>query len=161
MKNVYAYVGGNPIASRDPRGLATQAQINAAVQVLRNASPEVYPNAPNSVTGQAGLTGWRFNPIAAATDLSGNITYNADLYGANGVPVPDAQLGDFFQTIAHEMQHMQEDPFDRIGISVGEFLGLFNPDWSIENQIDHNADLYYFQYYKEYLRRLHCAGKAQ
>ncbi|OAI58867.1 hypothetical protein RSP795_22525 [Ralstonia solanacearum] len=154
--NLYGYVHGNPVSLIDRLGLATREQINAAVQVLRESFPEVLAASPNSVTGVAGLSGVVGNPLAGKTDLSGNIQYNADLYGADGVPVKADNLDDFLQTIAHEMQHLNEGWQDRVGVNVGEWIrSLTGHDcWSIEDQIDHNADVMYQRARKKFMQRL-------
>nr|CUV15892.1 protein of unknown function [Ralstonia solanacearum] len=154
--NLYAYVGGNPISLTDRRGLATREQINAAVQILRETFPEVLAASPNSITGVAGLSGVLGNELGGKTDLSGNIQYNADHYGADGVPVDEVELDNFLQTIAHEMQHLNESSRDRIGINIGEWIRNItrNDCWSIEDQIDRNADVMYKQTRNGFRRRL-------
>jgi hypothetical protein len=112
--------------------------------------------SPNSVTGVPGLSGVLGNMLGGETDLLGNIKYNADLYGKDGTPVSDKQLDNFLQTMAHEMQHLNENIMDRMGLNVGEWMrrATKNDDWSIEDQIDHNADLMYQRAIKNYKKRL-------
>ena len=145
---------GNPVSLTDRLGLATSEQINLAVQILHDTFPEVLPMLPNSVTGVAGVSGVVGNTLAGKTDLSGNIQYNADLYGGDGVPVKDCELDNFLQTMAHEMQHLNEGWKDRAGLNIGEMLRNLTRDdrWSIEDQIDHNADMMY-QRTRERFRR--------
>ncbi|QIL80982.1 RHS repeat protein [Diaphorobacter sp. HDW4A] len=141
--NRFAYVGSNPLNSVDPMGLATREQIDTAIQLLQGSFPEIL-RRPNSVTGVPSLSGTLGQLLAGRTDLSGNIKYNADLYGPDGVSVPDCKIDDFLQTMAHEMQHLNESWYDRIGLSTGELLHRISPKYpSIEDIIDHNADLMY------------------
>jgi hypothetical protein len=136
-------VGGNPVRRKDPFGLATRAEIDAAVQLLRDKFPEVV-KAPNSVTGIPGLSGTLGQTLGGKTDLNRNIKYNADFYGADGTPIPVHRVDDFLQTMAHEMQHTTETLRDRIGLSTGQLLNRFSDNFpSIEDIIDGNADFMY------------------
>lgn len=147
--NTYAYVGGSPIGHVDQLGLATADQVNAATQALMQNFPDIFGSGPNSVAGSSLGPGQ-----AGHTDLSGNILYNSDLYGADGVPVSDGQLDNFLQTMAHEMQHLSESPLDRIGLNVGSVLNALIGSGSIEDIIDHNADIMYRQTIDQYRRRV-------
>jgi hypothetical protein len=110
---------------------------------MHGSFPEVL-EVPNSATGVSGLSGTLGQMLAGRIDLSGNIKYNADLYDANGAPVPSNQIEDFLQTMTHEMQHLNEGLLDRIGLSTGELLNYISPQFpSIEDIIDHNADIIY------------------
>ncbi|WP_280033898.1 RHS repeat-associated core domain-containing protein, partial [Delftia tsuruhatensis] len=141
--NLSGYSEGSPLNYFDPVGLATKEQVDTAVNVLKGQFPEIL-KTPKSVTGVVGLSGTLGQVLAGRTDLSGNIQYNADIYGEDGVSMCDSKLDDFLQTMAHEMQHLNESVFDRIGLSTGQLLNRISPKFSsIEDIIDHNADIMY------------------
>ena len=117
--NLYGYVAQDPVNWIDSYGLATDCEVNAAISLLMGTYPDIYMTPPNSVTGTPGLHGWggESQPLAGETDVFNNIQYNADLYGANGQPIPDGGITsingtrmNFLQTMAHEMLHAQVGP---------------------------------------------------
>ncbi|QHB60517.1 type IV secretion protein Rhs (plasmid) [Ralstonia solanacearum] len=140
--STYAYTRGNPISGIDPRGLATPSDIKIALDVIRERVPEIYPQFPTSVTPVSDLSSWYGAPLQGYTDLSGNIQINANLYGDCKTPVDEFVQQDFLQTIAHEWQHVQQSPFEKL-LSHGE----------LHSQIDHNADLIAERVVAEFKRR--------
>ncbi|MBB6561645.1 RHS repeat-associated protein [Acidovorax soli] len=139
--NRFGYAEGNALSFKDSLGLATKAEINAAVEILRENFPEIIPN-PKSVMGVPDLKGTLGQKLSGRTDLMGNIKYNSDLYGLDGVPIPDCKVFDFLQMMAHELQHVNESVRDRIGLSTGELLNRLNPGYpSVEDIIDGSANI--------------------
>ena len=125
-------MGGNPLSGIDPLGLATQAEINAAVQTLRSNYPNDFSRAPASVTpvpmGENGL---------GMTDWGNNISLNSDRFGSSTECVKSGDEYQFLQTLAHEMLHVNESIPRRLlsnSFRMGNPLGYFH------RQLDDKAD---------------------
>ena len=144
--SLYGYVSGDPVNFVDPSGLATDCEANTAINVLMKRFPEILSKKPRSVRGEKNLQGWLHyfgvdQPLGGVTSVTDDITYNANLYGQNGINIPQGKEDDFLQTLAHEMQHVQANFLERSVTSFGE----------IEDLIDHNGDLMFKQTYKEFM----------
>lgn len=110
--------------------------------------PEIFSKRLKSIKGEENLQGWMHfigidQPLGAVTSIWGHITYNASFYGSTGVPVPSGREMDFFQTIAHEMQHVQATFLERMVTSFGD----------IEDTIDSNADIMMRIAYQKFANR--------
>ena len=136
------YVGGNPVSYVDPRGLATQSDIAIGLSVIKNYAPELYPVAPTSVIPVRALSNWMGMPIQGVTDLRNKIQITADIYGDCNTPVDPLMVPYFLQTIAHEWQHVQQRPFERL-LTHGE----------LHEQIDTNTEIIAGRVTNEFNRR--------
>jgi RHS repeat-associated protein len=121
--NLYGYVGGNPVSWVDSLGLFTQVEVNAAVNVLRAEYPSHFPKAPTSVTpgiisgGALGYTDW----------LSDSITMSSEKFGDKSTCVKQYYEGQFLQTLAHEMLHVNESWWEHMlssSFRMGNPLGF-------------------------------------
>ena len=125
------YVGGNPLTYTDPEGLATQGEINAAMQTLGGNHPSDFPNMPSTVgtapmTDGLGRTGW-----------ANNILLNSNRFGNASECVKSGDEYQFLQTLAHEMLHVNESLGNRLlsnSIRMGNPLGYFH------RKLDDRAD---------------------
>jgi RHS repeat-associated protein len=130
--NTYAYANGSPLKYIDPMGLATQAEIDAAIKTLRDNYPNDFPRVPTSVTpfpmGDNGL---------GMTDWGNNIRLNADRFGGSSQCVKSGDEYQFLQTLAHEMLHVNEALRQRLlsnSFRMGNPLGYFH------RKLDDKAD---------------------
>jgi hypothetical protein len=93
------------------------------------------------------------NILAGYTSPGNDIEYNGDLYGNQGHSIPAGQEGDFLQTIAHEMLHVQASLLDKSVTNFGD----------IHETIDNTAWIIYGQskdYYKKSIESCIC-GKNE
>ena len=139
---IYAYVGGNPVSDVDPLGLATPQEIAIAIRTLQDCAPETLVVPPTSVTPVKDLHNWLQLPLQGYTDTDNNIQINASEYGDSNSPVPDYLTFEFLQTLAHEMQHVQQSTFEKL-LTHGDLHDI----------IDSTADIIAHNSLNEYLRR--------
>ncbi|GHU03916.1 hypothetical protein AGMMS49960_18930 [Betaproteobacteria bacterium] len=127
--NLYGYVRGNPVSFVDLLGLFTQAEANAAVDVLRSEYPGYFPKAPTSVTpgvipgGGLGYAYW----------LTDGITLNSTKFGDESTCVKQYYEEQFLQTLAHEMWHVNEPLGSYVFSSL---FGMEHPLGGMHRQLD-------------------------
>jgi hypothetical protein len=128
--DTYAYAAGNPVSYKDPFGLATAKEIATAIQALQDCAPETLPISPTSATPVPDLTGFFGEPVVGYTDYENNIQINANNYGDINTPVSQFLTFEFLQTLAHEMQHVQQSALEQ-----------FLTHGTLHDIIDSNADI--------------------
>ena len=130
--NRFGYANGAPTMYMDPLGLATTAEINAAVKTIRDNYPNDFPVAPTSVRpypmGDGGL---------GMTDWGNNIRINADRFGGSADCVRSGDEGQFLQTLTHEMLHVNESILRRL---LSNSFRMGNPLGYYHRQLDDKAD---------------------
>ena len=118
--------------TQDPIGLATRAEINAALQTLRTSYASDFAKAPASVTpvpmGENGL---------GMTDWGNNVSLNSDRFGSGTDCVKSGDEYQFLQTLAHEMLHVNESIPRRL---LSNSFRMGNPLGCYHRQLDDKAD---------------------
>ncbi len=106
--NTYAYVGGNPVSRRDPRGLSPQDVANAWSWLQQN-----YPNLTNSVSSVSPVAWLDYSNASGIANLLTSKIYIRKSYYTNSC-LSDTQKSELLETLAHEALHIYLD--DQIGI---------------------------------------------
>lgn len=126
------YANANPVMYTDPTGLATQAEINAAILTLSRSYPGSFPRSPTSGSthpmGDRGL---------GMTDWANNIRLNANRFGDASECVKSGDEYQFLQTLAHEMLHVNEPFGNRL---LNRTFRMGNPLGHLHRRLDDQAD---------------------
>lgn len=120
----YGYANQNPLRYTDPTGLATEEEIRRAVATLRCSNPDEFRKLAKLIT----MTDLE-RRAAGRTDWLNNIELNSRLYGDSSTPVDEFLRGEFMQTLAHEMLHVNESTGSRLlsnSFRTGNPLGHFH-----------------------------------
>jgi hypothetical protein len=95
------------------------------------------------------LHNWLQMPLQGYTDPFNNIQINANEYGDSNTPVDEFLTTEFLQTLAHELQHVQQGLLEKV-LSHGELHDI----------IDSNATIMANSVVNEYLRRMKGGGNS-
>lgn len=117
------YADANPLKYTDPEGLATQAEIAAALTTLGGKYPDAFRKMPTSVGTTLLKDGF------AVTDFANNILLNSKRFGDATECVPSGDEYQFLQTLAHEMLHVNEPLLMRLlsnSFRTGNPLGYYH-----------------------------------
>ena len=101
------------------------------------------------MTPVPGLSGILGQPILGYTDYSNNVEINADNYGDINTPVSEFLTMEFLQTLAHELQHVQQGSLEK-----------FLTHGTLHDIIDSNADIIARNALNTYKQRIKHPGKG-
>ena len=106
--NTYAYARLNPLARTDSLGLATAVEINAAIKTFIEKFPQDFSKLPSSVSVAP-----MGDDVLGGTDPENNILLNSGRFRNSDTCVRPDDEPQFLQTLAHEMLHVNQQPFQR------------------------------------------------